>query len=194
MLVQGQNFGYQVSSLERDGDGWVYRERSQLATVIQQSTEVRFGADLTMQSAVQTGRYQGADLRLNVRYTGGKVSGEGVTPGAQGMQPVNYSDVDVPPGTIDDNAIQGLLPYFQWAPGVTVNVSILSSGKGTLRLNTYQVAGEETITIPLGTVETYRVSFTGGDAPGTYWIEKAAPHRVMKFGPVGQPVEFVRVR
>ena len=77
---------------------------------------------------------------------------------------------------------------------MTVNVSILSSGKGVVRVNSYQVTGEETITVPLGTVETYRVSFTGGDAPGTYWIEKAAAHRVMKFGPVGQPVEFARVR
>lgn len=194
VLVQGQNFGYQVSSLERDGDGWVYKERSQLATVIQQSTEVRFGADLTMRSTAQTGKFQGADLRLNVRYADGKASGEGVTPGAGGMQPVRFTDVDVPPGTIDDNAIQGLLPFFQWGPGVTVNVSILSSGKGVVRVNTYQVMGEETIAIPLGTVETYRVSFTGGDAPGTYWIEKAAAHRVMKFGPVGQPVEFARVR
>ena len=194
VLVQGQNFGYQVSSLERDGDGWVYKERSQLATVIQQATEVRFGADLVMRGTVQTGKFQGADLRLAVRYADGKASGEGVTPGAQGLQPVNYSGIEVPPGTIDDNVIQGLLPFFQWGPSVKVNVSILASGKGTVRMNTYQVTGEETITVPFGTVETYRVSFTGGDAPGTYWIEKAAPHRVMKFGPVGQPVEFARVR
>lgn len=194
VLVQGQNFGYQVSSLERDGDGWLYKERSQLATVIQQNTEVRFGADLAMRSVGQSGRFQGAELRLNVRYSNGKVTGEGVTPGAGGMQPVAYTDVEVPAGTIDDNAIQGLLPFFKWAPGVTVNVSVLASGKGTVRVNSYQVVAEETITVPMGTVETYKVSFTGGEAPGMFWIEKAPAHRVMKFGPVGQPVEFARVR
>ena len=194
VLVQGQNFGYQVSSLERDGDGWVYRERSQLATVIQQTTEVRFGADLAMRAVTQSGRYQGAELKLDVRYANGRVRGEGVTPGAAGMQPVNYTDVEVPAGTIDDNAVQGLLPYFKWAPGVTVNISVFASGKGVVGVSTYQVMGEETITIPMGTVETYRVSFTGGEAPGTFWIEKAPAHRVMKFGPVGQPVEFARVR
>lgn len=194
VLVQGREFGYQVASLERDGDGWTYKERSQLATVIQQTTEVRFGADLAMRSAVQSGRFQGAELKLNVRYANGRANGEGVTPGAQGLQPVNYTDVEIPAGTIDDNAIQGLLPYFKWAPGVTVNVSVLASGKGTVLTSTYQVTGEETITIPLGDVETYRVSFTGGEAPGTFWIEKAPAHRVMKFGPAGQPVEFVRVR
>lgn len=194
VLVQGQNFGYQVSSLERDGDGWVYRERSQLATVIQQTTEVRFGADLAMHAVTQSGRYQGAELKLDVRYANGRVRGEGVTPGAAGMQPVNYTDVEVPAGTIDDNAVQGLLPYFKWAPGVTVNISVFASGKGVVGVSTYQVMGEETITIPMGTVATYRVSFTGGEAPGTFWIEKAPAHRVMKFGPVGQPVEFARVR
>ncbi len=194
VLVQGREFGYQVSSLGRDGDGWVYTERSQLATVIQQSTEVRFGLDLSMRSAVQSGRFQGAEFKLDVRYANGRVTGAGVTPGAAGLQPVRYADVELLPGTIDDNVIQGLLPFFTWSPGATVNVSVFGSGQGTVRTNTYQVSGEETITIPMGAVETYRVAFTGGDAPGTYWIEKAAAHRVMKFGPAGQPVEFVRVR
>lgn len=194
VLVQGQAFGYQVASMERDGDGWIYRERSQLATVIQQSTEVRFGADLSMRSVSQNGRFQGQEMRLAVTYAGGKASGEGLTPGPQGMQPVKYDGVDVPPGTVDDNVIQGLLPYFTWTAGAKIDVSVLASGKGVVQVNSYQVVGEETITIPLGTVETWKVSYTGGEQPGTFWIEKAAPHRVMKFGPATQPVEFARVR
>ena len=40
----------------------------------------------------------------------------------------------------------------------------------------------------------FKVSVSGGEAPVVIWIEKAAPHRVLKIGPVGQPIEFVRVR
>jgi hypothetical protein len=186
VLVQGQNFGYQVSSLERDGDGWLTRERSQLATVIQQNTGAL--ARLAMRSVGQSGRFRG---RTSTCASNGKVTGEASRPG--GGAAVAYTDVEVPAGTIDDNAIQGLLPFFKWAPGVTVNVSVLASGKGTVRVNSYQVVAEETITVPMGTVETYKVSFTGGEAPGMFWIEKAPAHRGMKFGPVGQ-LEFARVR
>ena len=194
VMVQGQPFGYQVASLDRDGDGWVYRERSQLATVVQQNTEVRFGADLTMRAVTQTGRFQGQEMRLNVMYTNGKATGDGVTPGAQGMQPVKYEGVVVPAGAVDDNVVQALLPYLKWAPGASFTVAVFTSGKGVVQQLTYKVSGEETLTLAIGAVETYKVSFSGGDAPGTFWIEKAAAHRVMKFGPAGQPVEFVRVR
>jgi zinc protease len=194
VLVQGNNFGYQVASLAREGDGWVYRERSQLATVISQQSEVRLGADLAFRGTTQTGKFQGQDMRLTVTVAGGKATGEGMTPGPQGMTPVKYEGVELPAGTVDDNVMQGLLPYFKWAPGAKVQVSVLQTGKGTVAVYTYEVVGEESITVPMGTVETYKVSFTGGEAPGTYWIEKAPAHRVMKFGPAGQPVEFARVR
>ncbi len=194
VLFQGNAVGYQVASLERDGAGWVYRERSQLATVIQQQSTVRFGADLAMAGVEQTGSFQGQAMRLNVTYAGGTAAGEGMTPGPQGMQPVKYEGVAVPAGTLDDNLVQAMLPYLAWAPGAKISVNVLASGKGTVQVNTYTVTGEETLTVPLGTVETFKVSFTGGEQPGTFWIEKAAPHRVMKFGPAGSPIEFVRVR
>lgn len=194
VLVQGNNFGYQLASLERDGDGWIYRERTQLATIIQQQTEVRFAADLTMRNTVQSGKFQGQDLRLSVGYVDGKASGEGVTPGAAGMTPVSFANVEVPAGTLDDNLVQGLLPFFKWAPGVKVQVSVLLSGKGMVQVRSFEVAGEETVNVPLGAIETYRVTMSGGDQPGTFWIEKAPAHRVIKFGPASQPVEFVRVK
>ncbi len=195
VMFQGQAFGFQVGSLEKDGEGWVYRERSQLATIVQQSTEVRFTADLTMRSALQSGRIQGQDMKLEVSYVDGKASGRGVTPGAQGMTPVDFNGVDAPAGTVDDNLIQALLPFFKWAPDADIKVQVLSSGKGVVQQRSLRVTGEETLALAIGSIETYRVSATGGDSPGTYWIEKAAPHRLMKFGPVGgPPIEFVRAK
>jgi len=194
VMVQGQAFGYQVTELRRDGDGWSYQERSQLATVVQQQTEVRFGADLAMRSTTQSGRFQGQEMRLAVRYADGAVSGEGVTPGAQGMQPVKYDAVAIPVGTVDDNLMQGLLPYFKWTPTASFTVAVLASGKGVVESRTYRVSGEEELTLPIGAVKTYRVAVSGGEQPGTYWVEAAAPHRLMKFGPANAPIEFVRAR
>ncbi len=195
VMFQGQAFGFQLGTLERDGEGWVYRERSQLATIVQQNSEVRFTGDLTMRSATQAGRIQGQEIKLDVTYVDGKASGKGVTPGQTGMVPVDYTGVEVPSGTVDDNLIQALLPYFKWTADADIKVQVLSTGKGVVQQRSYRVSGDETLTLAIGSVETYRVSASGGDSPGTYWIEKAAPHRVMKFGPVGgPPIEFVRAR
>ena len=194
VMVQGQPFGYQVTALTREGDGWAYRERSQLATVVQQQTEVRFGADLVMRSTTQSGRFQGQEMKLDVRYAEGAASGEGVTPGAQGMQPVKYEKVATPLGTLDDNVVQGLLPYFRWTPTASFSVSVFASGKGVVEPRTYKVTGEEVVTLPTGDVKTYKVAVTGGEQPGTYWIESAPSHRLIKFGPANAPIEFVRAR
>ena len=195
VMVQGQNFGYQVAELVRTPGGWEYRERSMIGPIIQQETTVRMDDSLTMRSTTQSGRFQGNELRLNVTYADGKAQGEGVTPGASGaMQPVSFRDVAIPEGAVDDNAMQALLPLFPWRAGARFTIAVFASGKGKLEMREFRVMAEEAVTVPLGTFAAFRVSYTGGEAPGTYWIESAAPHRLLKFGPAGVPLEFVRVR
>lgn len=194
VMLQGQPFGFQTAELQRDGDGWIYRERSALGPIIQTQTAVRFGPDVTMRSVEQSGRFQGQEMKLDVRYANGMVSGEGMTPGAQGIQPVKYENAAAPAGTLDNNALQALLPFFKWTSGASFTVNVFASGKGAMEQRTLRVVGEEALTVPFGTLSAYRVSYTGGDAPVTYWIEAGAQHRLLKFGPVGAPVEFVRVK
>lgn len=194
VMVQGQNFGYQTMTLERSATGWTFREQSVLGPIIQQQTQVEFSNVVTMLRTEQSGTFQGSDLRLTVAYGDGKASGEGLTPGQGGMQPVNYRDVVVPPGTVDDNLVVALLPFFTWAEGGRVEVAVFASGRGVVERRTFRVEAVEVVNIPLGAFAAYRVSYSGGEAPGTYWIERDAPHRVLKFGPAGVPLEFVRVR
>ena len=194
VMVQGNAFGYQVMSLEESALGWRFRERSVLGPIIQQQTSVEFTRALQMLSTEQTGKFQGNDLRLTVRYTGGKATGDGLTLGQNGMQEVRYADVAVPEGTVDDNLLVTLLPFFQWQAGAVIDVGVFSSGRGVVERRNFRVESEEVVTVPVGTFAAFRVSYTGGESPGTYWIEVAAPHRVLKFGPAGVPLEFVRVR
>ena len=97
-------------------------------------------------------------------------------------------------GPVDDNLVVALLPFFTWAEGGRVEVAVFASGRGVVERRTFRVEAVEVVNIPLGAFAAYRVSYTGGEAPGTYWIERDAPHRVLKFGPAGVPLEFVRVR
>ena len=193
VLVQGQVFGFQASSLVRSDDGWTYTERSQLATIIQQTTTVTFGADLAMRRTEQTGRIQGQEMGVRISYDAGKATGEGQVPGAQGMEPVRFADVAVPAGTIDENLASVVLPYLIWTPDARHTLNVLTS-KGAVQPRTYAVTGEESVTIAGAPVVAFKISVSGGEAPAVMWVEKAAPHRLLKIAPVGQPIEFVRVR
>jgi hypothetical protein len=194
ILFQGQALGAQVNTLERTQAGWRATERTVLGPVGEQNSEVHLGPGGEMQSVNLSGRLQGQDVRLNVRFQDGKATGSGVSPSAEGPKPVEFRDVEVPAGVLDDNAVQHMLPFFSWAPGAKFDFSVFASGKGVIEQRTLTVTGQEAVTVPLGTFQAYRVSYSGGEAPGTYWIEAAAPHRVLKFGPSAIPLEFVRVR
>ncbi|MBX3132629.1 MAG: insulinase family protein [Gemmatimonadaceae bacterium] len=194
VMVQGQNFGYQSFTLEPTADGWRFFEKSVLGPIIQQETTVEFTREMEMRSTTQSGRFQGEEMNLLVRYGGGRATGSGRAPGQQGMQEVSYRDATVPDGAVDDNLLVALLPFFAWRDGATVEVNVFLSGRGTVERRTLRVDGQEVVTVPAGTFGAYRVQLVGGDAAGTYWIEVAQPHRVLKFGPAGVPLEIVRVR
>ena len=196
ILVQGNEFGFQTSALAREGDGWVYRERAQIASFVQQSSEVRFGADLSLRGIEQSGQIQGQQVKLSVTVAGGKASGEGMTPGAQGMTPVKYADVALPAGVLDENLASVVMPLFAWAPKAKHTFAVFASSTGTVQSRTLEVTGEGTVTLRSGgdPIPAYQVQSSGGEAPATFWIEKAAPHRVLKYGPAGQPLEFIRVK
>ena len=196
ILVQGNEFGFQTTALARDGDGWVYRERAQIASFVQQQTEVRFGGDLSLRGIEQGGRIQGQEVKLAVTVAGGKASGEGVTPGAQGMTPVKYADVALAAGVLDENLASVAMPLFAWGPKAKHTFAVFASSTGTVQSRTLEVTGEGTVTLRSGgnPIPAYQVQLSGGQAPSTFWIEQAAPHRLLKFGPAGQPLEFVRVK
>jgi hypothetical protein len=56
------------------------------------------------------------------------------------------------------------------------------------------VIGVETVVLPAGPVEAYKVDFSGGWQPATFWVSTAAPHRLLKIGVANTPVEIIRVK
>ncbi len=189
VFVQGNAFGFQRGVLEKVGNGWKYVEDVNLGPIVQQRTEVTFGADLTPLSVAQSGKSQGQDAKIEVAYAGGRAKGSATTPGPTGPKTIQV-DADVAKGMIDDNMLAPLLPTFAWSAGAKHAVSIFQSGKGAPMTMTLTVSAEESVTVPAGTFAAWKVDATGGEQPVTFWIEKAAPHRVVKIGLVGAPVEM----
>ncbi len=193
ILVQGNAFGWQRVTLETTDSGFKFTDETQLGPVGGQKTEAYFGPTAAMQHVVQSGTMQGQKMSIDVAFAGGRAKGSATTPGPQGMKTVNIDQV-VEPATIDDNALQAIFPALKWAPGAKWTINVFSSGQGETHATILAVAGIESVTVPAGTFEAYKVDATGGPAPITFWVMKDKPHRVVKLAIVGQPVEFVLVK
>lgn len=193
IMVQGNPMGWQKTTVERTATGFRITEQTQIATFVQQSTEVTLGARGELVSVKQTGTVQGQDTKVDVAIVSGRARGTSVTPGSAGMKTTSV-DVEVPAGVLDDNALQAIMPALDWRTGARWTFNVLSSGDGTVKPITLAVAGTEKVRVPAGEFDAYRVDMSGGQAPVTFFVTVAAPHRVVKIAPVGQPIEVQLVR
>jgi hypothetical protein len=187
--VQGNPFGFQKAKLEKAGAGWKYSEEVSLGPMGGQKTDVTFDSDLTPGAVSQSGSQMGQATKIEVSYAGGRAKGSATTPSQTGPKTVQV-DAEVSKGTIDDNMLAAILPAFRWAAGAKFSVPVFQSGKGTSTVVTLTVAGEESVTVPAGTFPAWKVEVAGIEAPVIFYIEKAAPNRLVKIAIVGAPVEM----
>jgi hypothetical protein len=188
--VQGNPLGASVYELAREGDGWVVKEATTIAGgMVQQNTTLRTDASLAPRALEQRGKVQGRDTKADVTFAGGRAKGAAQTPGPQGVKDVTV-DAALPAGTLDDNAMAFAIPLLRWAPGAKHVVSTFSAGKGTATPLTYAVVGTESVTVPAGTFEVFRIDQTGGEQPVSYFVTTAAPHRLVRLLVAGQ-IELV---
>jgi hypothetical protein len=190
VMVQGKEFGYQVKSLEKTADGFRYMETQSLGPIGTSSMTATFSAAGEPRTVTRTGKLGGQDVKGDVVYTAGRVKGSSTTPTQQGPKTVTF-DTTVAAGTLDDASFGALLPSLAWAPNAKITANIFSASKGMATPVTLAVTGTESVTVPAGTFQAYHVDLTGGEAPLTIYVTVAAPHRVIRVAPVGQPVEFV---
>ena len=192
VLLQGNPAGYQTSTLLKTSAGFAVRTKLEIGGIMSQSSEATFGADLTPQALKSNGKMQGMDLTTNITYTSGRVKGSSMVPGPGGLKTVTV-DTTIAPGVMDDNMIGALVPGLRWTPNAKFTVNAFDASAGRVRPLTLQVTGTESVTVPAGTFQAYRVELSG-QPPLAMFVTTTAPHRVVKMMPVGAPVEFVLVK
>jgi hypothetical protein len=185
--------GWQTAALVRTPTGYAYRTAVQLGAMMQQKQETTFGSDLKPTAVKGSGTMGGAPINTDLSYSGGRVKGSTVKPGAGGLQPVTV-DTTVAPGVLDDNMLGALVPALNWTPTAKFTVSSFDAGSNSVRPITMSVAGTESVTVPAGTFPVYRVDLTGQQQPLTLYVTTASPHRVVKMAPAGGQIEFVLVK
>ena len=188
--VNGQQLGVQVITLERTDAGLRFAETSTLPQVMQ-TTEVLMAEPLAMRTVRQRGSVAGREMRIDVDYSGERATGRALTPAA-GTAEVAI-DAPVPADVVDDNVLTALLPAVDWSDSTDVKLSVFHSGTNATSEMRLRVTGAQTVEVPAGTFETWRVEASGEQAQFIFYVESAAPHRLVRLEMVGAPVEVVRL-
>lgn len=192
--LQGNPLGWQSGLLDKTADGYRYTEDTHIATFVNQTTVLEMDAMGRMKSVKQSGKVQGQDAMVDVAYAGGRAKGTATTPDPQTRKVKQVTiDTVVAEGTIDDNAVQALLPALKWKTGAKWIINVLSAGQAEIKPWRLDVTGTETVTVAGKTIEAYRTELTGPPAPLTFWVSTGSPHMLLKIAIAGAPVEFIRV-
>lgn len=181
--VQGNTMATAQVALAREGDVWVGTQTAPPGA----TSEVRFTGDFTPLSFKQAVPPAGIDVSLT--FADGRVKGTATLP--QQMGGNKTFDEAVVAGTRLPNMDSWILATADLAQGKTIALPIFSPMGGGVTNFTATVVGSESVTVPAGTFETWKVETTGGQGGGTLYLTKDAPHTVVKQEIAGQPVVLV---
>jgi zinc protease len=189
VMVQGNPLGTSVVSVEAKNDGWTFSENTNVMNgMIVQRTTLDNDGTLAPRSLQQGGSTQGQQTKTEIAFAGGKAKGSAQTPSQTGPQ-TKAIETDLPTGTIAADALQVALPLFRWADKATFSLNVFSAGKGTVEPVTLKVVGSESVKVPAGTFDCWKIEQTGGEASVVFYVAKAEK-RIVKIAPVGQPIEL----
>lgn len=119
----------------------------------------------------------------------GRATGQGIN--MQTGQPEEI-DVPVPPGTALDGMLEVAMAVNSFEDVGEFTLRVLT-GTGEVQGTSVRTVGTETVEVPAGTFDTYKLEVSG-QQPMTVWVTRSEPHIVVKreaAGPGGQTIEIV---
>lgn len=191
VIVAGRTIGWQRLGWPNDGADWIVSDEIALTGVTQRS-EVRFSSALVEQELRQEGTMGSTAMKISLDRMSGRLRGTALTPSG-GPTPA-VIDAEAGDDIIDDHAILVILPLLRWRDGLTFNVTVLSSGKGTSEQFAATDLGGRTVGVPAGSFDVRQVALTGSRDVLEADVTTGAPYRMVRFGPRGAPVSAQLVR
>ncbi|HTP09942.1 MAG TPA: DUF3108 domain-containing protein [Anaerolineae bacterium] len=90
--------------------------------------------------------------------------------------------IDVPTDAYDNNSLLPILRGMPFSTGYAASFTNIIPANAAQVKVTLTVPGQETVTVPAGTFDTYKVVMEfGGGQQQTAWYEVASPHRLIKY-------------
>lgn len=189
VLINNQPMGTSVWGVEKVGDGFMVHESTAIGAVMTQNTTVDLAKSGQVLRVKQTGKVRDMDGWIEVSYDNGRVTGNVQAVTSTGTDQFAV-DTTVPPGTVDDNALQALLPSLPWAKEAGWNFWMYSAGTNSVTEMVLYVISEEMAMVPAGAFDAYRARLSGGATDVEFLILKRAPHTVLKIEVSGAPLKY----
>lgn len=147
--------------------------------------EVAFDArDFTPIVSRSEQRVGPAEMRSELRYEGGRVTGSATTPDGQTRQ----VDVSVVAGTILPGMDDAVIQVAELAKTKEIKLPAFNALSGTPYTLTIKVVGESRVKVPAGEFEAYELEVSTAEGRMRVYARKEGPHIVLKQEPYGQPV------
>ena len=195
VMVQGNPMGQATQQIVRTTDGG--------RAVLQSMGSVNIGPfvqqtdTVTMDAATlrpirlrQSGRVQGQEVFVRLDYDGTRVRGQTRTPDRQGAIRDATVDTTVAEGALDDNQLEAVLGALPLAAGGRWTLAAFAGDEQVAQTLSISVSGEESVTVPAGTFDCWRLEVTGGRQTLTFYLTKDSPWVVVKYAMAGAPVSF----
>lgn len=187
VMLQGNAVGNATATLARQGDVWVGTQTVQAGPLTQRS-EVRFGEGLNPISSKQTVVQGGTEFGTDLTFGNGRVTGSVNMPAQMGG--AKQIDAEVVRGTLSEGMDQYVLAVADLKEGASFALPVFNARSASAVNQTFRVTGTESVAVPAGTFQTYKVEFSGGEQSGTVYVRQELPHIAVKQEFAGQPISI----
>lgn len=172
----GTSLGTSEFSFARDGEAWILTAADKLDGLDQVARVRVDGATLKPFGEEKTIRAPDTDVKLTTTYTQGKLDIVAVVNGED-----RAAAITVPATALDNDQLLMTLRALRFAEGYEGRyVNIV--GASASRVNTViRVQGQETVEVPAGEFEAWRVELDFGQAKQYAWYQVDAPHDMVQY-------------
>jgi len=194
VVYQGQPVGAFVMALTKSGDNFTFTGDVHLPQMgVNQTDTIVFNATTLSPSLITTNAQMGPmSGATHVTIANGKATGTSQQPGPNGMQSI-VIDTPVAAGVIGDGVDPLLIQTMDLSDGLSMTYQAFDGKSGKTKSYTLKVAGKETITVPAGTMEAWKIDLVS-DEPGTIWVSTAEPKKILQLRVDGAQLELRRVK
>lgn len=196
ILVQGNPMGTQTLDISAEGDAIVVVERTAipLMGMTQETRMVLDAGSLALRALDQTGQVgpQAAETHLTV--SGDRITGRAQTPQPGGQAKVAEIDTAFAVGALEANQLTNMVPALPLEEGASYTLNVLNASDGSFKPYTVRVEASDSVTVPAGTFDAYRVTVSGGSVSLVLFVSREAPRRIVRLEAVGQPLVMELVK
>jgi hypothetical protein len=192
VVYQGRPIGAFVLAHSRTGDNVTLVSTANIAQMGMMALDTVVFNATTMAPVLFMSNQTMGPMSMGGRVTvaNGKATGSMQQPGPGGMQNVTI-DAAIPAGMAPEGADAILIPTLDLSEALTVNFQTFDAKSGKPKNYTLKVLGKESVTVPAGTYEAWKVDVTS-DEVAQMWISTAEPRKIVMMRLEAQQLEMKR--